>query len=288
MNKPLLAVALCATATLALLAFEGDGGPPALAGPSTPPQPAPAVPSTAHAATPLRTTVAEPAQPSPEEAIAHAVPTDGREVDPRDYASAEELLASYWKDLWPDVRAELVAAGLDLETYPFEELKTWNEVRLGLADELLRTVSDRRANAAAEKAAWSTPTSAAEVLGREWSEAANLRPLASLEWDEVCGYSHRIEALEENLNAGLDVMLLDAMDDPRLSTVHPIGFPRESLGQGGIRPDQYIVAKAIAIDGWAYELMIRRDQYPELSSWLDELNELRSRRRAALESALEG
>lgn len=222
-----------------------------------------------------------PTPPSP--------PRDGRDIDPRQYESAEALLADHWGALWPAVQAELAEAGLELEAYPISEVPRWVDVLPTVQADLSAELQETRAAFAASEAPWSTPEGAVAALRAEGAATGEgQRPIDDGTWRRIVELNRGLESLATNLNAALEATLLESLQRPGVSTVHPIAFPRKTLGVGWVAPGEHLWLSTQSHDGWTIELALRADHAPEFASWLLEMDSLRDARRALLAAALGG
>ncbi|MDZ4773934.1 MAG: hypothetical protein SGI72_12455 [Planctomycetota bacterium] len=191
---------------------------------------------------------------------------DARTLDPSQFSSAEDLLKQYWGDRWDAVKAEIDQAGLKLSKIEVAQIPVWSTARTQIQEAVASNV---------EQASLMDPASQADTqLNEEWTALieSEMDPAARVALASAQSeYEHRSRALAVNLKSKLVELRLNALDDPKRSTVHPIVFPHKTLKTPSLHPSDFAVCEAIMINGWSIYMLVPKADVAGFSDWWNEL-----------------
>ena len=217
-------------------------------------------------------------------ALGQVRPRDGRNVDPSQYSSAEELLSDYCGAEWPAVRATLGNADFSDPIWDLVAMPPFAQVEPQMADDIVETIANQRESMRQEMAQWNNiedalamaldGSSIPELSGQQRRNAQ----------DKIETLNKRIWETQVNWYSGLETSMLDALGRPEISPVHPLVFPRTYLGYERIEPQDYLWVETKGSDGWNIEFVLKQEDYPSFASWSTDLEAALAARTAFLKA----
>lgn len=207
---------------------------------------------------------------------AWTVPTDGRHIDPTAHATAEAMLSELWGPLSDDVIEELTTAGLDLETYAFQDVPSWEDLKLDLYPYLDQMLIESSFESNRPDENWSTEEGMRAML----EEMGDGTPIDGLQIDPAtkaafAELSQSIDRIELNLDSAIHARVIDSIEAGDSGCrAFPIALPRVSLGSPGVAVDDFAWYQSLSINGWVVDLSVRYDEAPEFITWKNELDNL--------------
>lgn len=189
--------------------------------------------------------------------------------------TAEEFLAEYWGDAWPQVREALIAKGKDLDQ-PFSP-QPWEEVEDALRDELTRLSEDEVAGYEGAYVAWPQEPTV------EWVEQT-YHPQAPVDAFDLAEIERIAEPFVEEARrqfgefvSSLEAALRTEWDQGRYlrAPMTTTGAPRRDD-----RPAFFGTAGGAG--GWAAGIALMKEDYPEIHGLTQSMLDLRRRRDQAI------